>query len=109
MAHSIEIDCPACGEEALLRIEEGRLTGVTPTAARCDLDYELAPEPFLRVVSGTVPPQSLFFAQEVKVGGPLVQGLATATALEEFFRLFPFIPERARTGQPISSHRKAAV
>ncbi|MCW8141762.1 MAG: hypothetical protein KIT58_22885, partial [Planctomycetota bacterium] len=67
-----------------------------PTAPPAPVDYALAPGPFLEAVAGARSPQALFFARAVVITGQVAQGLATATALEEFFRRFPYRAPAAR-------------
>lgn len=80
-------------------VAAGRLVDVEalpPTAPPAPVDYALAPGPFLEAVAGARSPQALFFARAVVITGQVAQGLATATALEEFFRRFPYRAPAAR-------------
>lgn len=79
-------------------VEAGRLidaAALPPGGAPAGVDYALAPEAFLEAVAGARSPQALFFARAVTISGRIPEGLATATALEEFFRSFPWRPGRA--------------
>ncbi len=74
-----------------LRIVAGALEDVEPAAgAAGDYDYSLTAADFLDVAAARSRPSQLFFEQRVQVRGDLFQALATATALEDFFRLYPW-------------------
>jgi predicted lipid carrier protein YhbT len=66
-----------------------------PGAGPADVDYALEAAALLQAVAGLRSPQALFFSRAVTISGRIPEGLATATALEEFFRTFPWTPGRA--------------
>lgn len=75
-------------------ITKGVLTTAAPAAApclRCHLRVE--PADFARVVAGEATPQSLFVRRRLKIRGNPWHALVAASAMEEFFRRFPYRPE----------------
>lgn len=81
-----------------VEIRDGRLVdavALAQGAGPADVDYALGPDGFLEAVAGARSPQALFFSRAVSISGRIPEGLATATALEEFFRTFPWTPGRA--------------
>ncbi|MGV1099767.1 SCP2 sterol-binding domain-containing protein [Thiovibrio sp. JS02] len=80
-----------------LTIEGGILSGVRPESAAGDFGYRTDSETFLAVARAQLSPQKSFFTGRTKISGNFKEALRTATALEEFFRLYPF-PE---DGSPI--------
>jgi nucleoside-diphosphate-sugar epimerase len=72
-----------------LEIDRGRLVGI---AAGHDgaFGYRVQPETFLQVVAGRLPPQQGFFQGDISLEGNTMEALRTATALEEFFRTYPY-------------------
>jgi len=78
-----------------LRIERGALALVERAEGpSSNYDYLLDPTSFLAAAAGLARPTELFFEKKVRVRGNLYEALATATALEDFFRLYPFRAER---------------
>jgi nucleoside-diphosphate-sugar epimerase len=52
--------------------------------------YTIAPQAFLDIVRGRHSPQEGFFRGQIKITGDTREALRTATALEEFFRKYPY-------------------
>lgn len=81
-----------------VELEAGRLVAAVRLPAEqgpAGVDYALGAAAFLEAVAGARSPQALFFSRAVSISGRIPEGLATATALEEFFRTFPWTPGRA--------------
>lgn len=90
------VTVPGAGSHRL-RIVNGVLSEVQEVAGpSTNFDYSITAEDFLVVASGQARPSELFFDRRVSVRGDLFQALATATALEDFFQLYPY---RASSGQ----------
>lgn len=78
-----------------LAIENGVLVEVARADRRSDhIDYESEAPALLEAVRGVVRPADLFFQRRVTIRGDLHRALTTAVALEEFFRLHPFVDSR---------------
>lgn len=78
-----------------LAIENGVLCSVARAdRASPDIDYESDAAALLDAVRGVVRPSELFFQRRVTIRGDLYRALSTATALEEFFKLHPFVESR---------------
>lgn len=78
-----------------LAIENGVLCSVArANQASTDIDYESDAAALLDAVRGVVRPSELFFQRRVTIRGDLYRALSTATALEEFFKLHPFVESR---------------
>ena len=76
-----------------LRISSGVLASVRPAEQPSEsFDYELDSASLLEAVSGQIKPAELFFDNRIRIRGNLFEALATATALEDFFELYPFRP-----------------
>ena len=73
-----------------LTIDRGRLTAIDVNREG-RFGYRLQAEAFLQVVSGEVAPQQGFFNGDIEIEGETFDALQTAVALEEFFRLKPFV------------------
>ncbi len=79
----------------LLCIENGVLTEVAEAAESSDeIDYEADAATLLEAVTAAAKPAELFFDKRIVIRGDLFRALSTATALEDFFRLFPFTSTR---------------
>lgn len=75
-------------------ITKGVLVAAAPAAApsaRCHVRVE--PADFARVVAAEATPQSLFVRRRLKIRGNPWHALVAASAMEEFFRRFPYRPE----------------
>ncbi len=84
------VSVPGAGSQRLT-IVDGRLTRVEPAAQPSrNYDYSVAAADFLAVARAEARPSELFFERRVHVRGDLFHALATATALEDFFRLYPY-------------------
>jgi len=84
------ISVPGAGSHRV-RIEDGRLTVVAPAGTPSPaFDYEVEANDFLAIAAARTRPAELFFDRRVHVRGDLFRAISTATALEEFFRLFPY-------------------
>lgn len=84
-----------------LDVDRGVLTSVAPVDEPSpEFDFETDAETLLEAVSGAKRPAELFFARRVVIRGDLHRALSTATALEDFFRLFPF--HTARSPEPVA-------
>lgn len=76
-----------------LTLRAGRLVQVgSPVAGAAPPPFEFAVDAagLLEIAAGRARPSELFFARRVTVTGDLYHALATATALEEFFALYPY-------------------
>jgi nucleoside-diphosphate-sugar epimerase len=94
LSAELTVTVSALGSYAL-RIESGVLTDVSEVSQPSnEIDYEVDAAALLEVVAGRSRPADLFFAKQIVIRGDLYRALSTATALEEFFRLFPFTPHR---------------
>jgi predicted lipid carrier protein YhbT len=74
-----------------VEIREGVLTVADPTdriSPRCHLSVER--EDFARVVAAAATPQSLFVRRRLQIRGNPWHALIAASAMEEFFRRFPY-------------------
>ncbi len=90
LSETFTVTVPSEGSFAM-QIERGILTAVYPTETpSTSFDYETDAATLIEVVSGSARPAELFFAKRFIVRGDLYRALSTATALEEFFTLFPF-------------------
>ena len=85
------LDIPGCAQYTL-EISKGRLVAIT-TDHQGDFGYRVNPATFLRVISGKLSPQQGFFQGDISMEGNTMEALRTATALEEFFRTWPYNPE----------------
>lgn len=82
------LDIPGCAQHTL-EISQGRLVAITPGQAGA-FGYRVSPATFLRVVGGNLSPQQGFFQGDISMEGNTMEALRTATALEEFFRTWPY-------------------
>lgn len=74
-----------------LRIVHGVLESVERAPQpSTSFDYEIDAPTFLEAVTARVKPAQLFFDNRIRIRGNLYNALSTATALEDFFRLYPF-------------------
>lgn len=73
-----------------LVIKDGCLWAIT-LGGEGSFGYQVQPEIFLQVVSGCLSPQRAFFDGDISMAGNTMEALRTATALEEFFRLRPYL------------------
>ena len=73
-----------------LVIDSGKLTDINTNRVGT-FGYLIGAETFLQVVSGEMTPQQGFFNGSIEIEGKMLEALQTAVALEEFFRLKPFI------------------
>lgn len=79
-----------------LAIDRGVLTDVRRADRRSDqIDYESDAPALLEAIRGAVKPAELFFQRRVTIRGDLHRALCTAVALEEFFKLHPFVESRS--------------
>ncbi len=78
-----------------LEIDQGRLVSIS-SGREGRFGYQVQPPTFLQVVSGQLPPQQGFFQGEISLEGNTMEALRTATALEEFFRTYPFTAAQVR-------------
>ncbi|MGD9949295.1 MAG: SDR family oxidoreductase [Desulfobulbus sp.] len=72
-----------------LEIDHGRLASIE-SGDEGTFGYQVQPATFLQVVAGLLPPQQGFFQGDISLEGNTMEALCTATALEEFFRTYPF-------------------
>lgn len=72
-----------------LEIHQGRLIDIT-SGQSGSFGYRVQPATFLQVVAGLLPPQQGFFQGDINLEGNTMEALRTATALEEFFRTYPY-------------------
>jgi nucleoside-diphosphate-sugar epimerase len=72
-----------------LEIDQGRLTAIA-SGHDGSFGYRVHPATFLQVVAGLLPPQQGFFQGDISLEGNTMEALRTATALEEFFRTYPY-------------------
>ncbi len=72
-----------------LEIKQGCLVSID-SGHEGSFGYHVQPAIFLQVVTGRLPPQQGFFQGEISLEGNTMEALRTATALEEFFRTYPF-------------------
>ena len=86
------ISVPGAGRWRL-RLEQGCLGVVEPVAQPGPFDYEIDAPAFLEVAAGRVRPSALFFERRVAIRGDVFRAVSTATALEEFFQLYPYAEE----------------
>jgi len=82
------LDIPGCAQHTL-EISQGRLIAIT-TDHQGDFGYRVHPATFLRVIGGKLSPQQGFFQGDISMEGNTMEALRTATALEEFFRTWPY-------------------
>jgi len=81
-----------------LRVACGVLESVRPQERRGgDFDFEVDGASLLEAVGGQVKPAELFFDRRIRIRGNLFEALSTATALEDFFELYPYRPSPAGT------------
>ncbi len=73
-----------------LVITRGFLQAVYESDEEKDFGYTVQYDIFLQIVSGQLSPQQAFFEGKITLSGNTMEGLRTATALEEFFRLYPY-------------------
>ena len=100
LSASFTVTVPDVGSH-LLCIEHGVLTEVRAVSEPSPgFDYEVDATTLLEAVSGSMRPAELFFAKRIVIRGDLYRALSTATALEDFFRLFPF--RVTRTPEPVA-------
>ena len=72
-----------------LKIDKGRLIDIT-TGHQGAFGYKVQPATFLNVIRGSLSPQQGFFQGNISMEGNTMEALRTATALEEFFRTWPY-------------------
>jgi len=72
-----------------LEIDQGCLVSIA-SGHEGSFGYQVQPSTFLQVVAGLMPPQQGFFQGDISLEGNTMEALRTATALEEFFRTYPF-------------------
>jgi nucleoside-diphosphate-sugar epimerase len=82
------LDIPGCAQHTL-EIHQGRLVSIT-AGHLGDFGYRVNPATFLRVIGGKLSPQQGFFQGDISMEGNTMEALRTATALEEFFRTWPY-------------------
>ncbi len=71
-------------------ISKGRLMSITPGQEGI-FGYTVGAKAFLDVVCGRYSPQEGFFKGQIAIEGDTREALRTATALEEFFRTYPYM------------------
>jgi len=79
-----------------LQIRQGRLQSIIRDCRNGRFGYRTDPENYLRIVRAEISPQEGFFRGAVKMDGSQIEALRTASALEEFFKSFPYIPETGK-------------
>lgn len=81
------------GERWAVGIDAGRITRVE-RGCRDPLDCHVtvAAVDFARIVSAQTTPQALFVRRRLRIEGNVLRALTAASAMEEFFRRFPFRP-----------------
>ena len=72
-----------------LKIDQGRLTDIS-IGHDGAFGYRVHPSTFLEVIQGNLSPQQGFFQGNISMEGNTMEALRTATALEEFFRTWPY-------------------
>lgn len=82
------LDIPGCTQHTL-EINQGRLVSLS-SEHQGAFGYRVQPSTFLRVISGKLSPQQGFFQGDISMEGNTMEALRTATALEEFFRTWPY-------------------
>ena len=76
-----------------LQIRQGRLESITRDTHNGSFGYRTDMKNYLRIVRAEISPQEGFFRGAVKMDGSQIEALRTASALEEFFKSFPYTPE----------------
>ena len=72
-----------------LKIDQGRLIDIS-IGHDGAFGYRVHPSTFLEVIQGNLSPQQGFFQGNISMEGNTMEALRTATALEEFFRTWPY-------------------
>jgi nucleoside-diphosphate-sugar epimerase len=85
------LDVPGCAGHTL-EISQGRLVSISREHHGA-FGYRVNPATFLRVINGRLSPQQGFFQGNISMEGNTMEALRTATALEEFFRTWPYNAE----------------
>ena len=85
------LDVPGCAGRTL-EISQGRLVSISREHHGA-FGYRVNPATFLQIISGRLSPQQGFFQGDISMEGNTMEALRTATALEEFFRTWPYNPE----------------
>jgi nucleoside-diphosphate-sugar epimerase len=82
------LDIPGCAQHTL-EISQGRLVSIT-SGHQGAFGYRVNPATFLQVIQGKLSPQQGFFQGDISMEGNTMEALRTATALEEFFKTWPY-------------------
>ena len=82
------LEIPSCAHHTL-EISQGQLVSITSDHLGA-FGYRVNPATFLQVIQGKLSPQQGFFQGDISMEGNTMEALRTATALEEFFRTWPF-------------------
>lgn len=88
----IEIHDHSCWS---LTIDKGRLINILHDTREGSFGFRTDGATFLAVAGAMLSPQKSFFAGKTKISGNFMEALRTATALEEFFQLYPYNPPHA--------------
>ncbi|MDD3816440.1 MAG: SCP2 sterol-binding domain-containing protein, partial [Desulfocapsaceae bacterium] len=75
-----------------LEISQGRLIAIA-SGHQGTFGYRVNPSTFLQVALGKLSPQQGFFQGDISLEGNTMEALRTATALEEFFKTWPYKAE----------------
>jgi nucleoside-diphosphate-sugar epimerase len=85
------LDVQGCTDRTL-EISQGRLIAIS-SDHQGTFGYRVNPSTFLQVAHGKLSPQQGFFQGDISLEGNTIEALRTATALEEFFRTWPYKAE----------------
>jgi nucleoside-diphosphate-sugar epimerase len=82
--------------DRVIVLEKGKLTAISRNGLTPECTYETDAATFEAIARGVFPPQQAFFEGKGDIRGDIEKGLRVITALSEFFRLYPFVPDENR-------------